>query len=150
MTAKPTPLELCAYLCVAGAADAIKFYARAFGATLDFKLEDPQDQRISHAELLFGNTRVLLSDEYPDFDAIGPKTLGGSPIKLHLEVDDAEAFVSHAVAEGATLVRPVKLEFHGNHMGMVTDPFGYAWFISSKAEDVSAEEMQARWEAGEA
>ena len=149
--ATPSPLELCPYLTVAGAADAIDFYVRAFGATVDFKLIDPADQRIGHAELRFGSTRIFIADEYPDFGAVGPETLGGSPVKMHLDVDDADAFVAHAVNQGATLLRSVKLEFHGHRTGMVADPFGHSWFIASKAEDVSPEEMQKRWntDAGE-
>ncbi|MEZ5553394.1 MAG: VOC family protein [Pseudomonadales bacterium] len=142
------PRQLCPYLTVAGAADAIDFYCRAFGAIVDFKLIDPADQRIGHAELIFGSTRVFISDEYPDFGAVGPNTLGGSPIKMHLEVDDADAFVAQALDEGATLLRSVKLEFHGNRIGMVADPFGHSWFIASKSDEVSPEEMQSRWDAG--
>jgi len=140
------PKELCPYITVAGAADAIEFYVRAFGATVDFKLIDPSDQRIGHAELRFGFTRVFISDEYPDFGAVGPDTVGGSPVKMHLEVDDADVFVANAVKQGATLLRSVKLEFHGHHIGLVADPFGYSWFIASKAEELSPEEMQNKWD----
>jgi len=148
---EPAVQELCPYLTVAGAADAIDFYVRAFGATVDFKLIDPSDQRIGHAELHFGATRVFIADEYPDFGAVGPETLGGSPVKMHLEVADADEFVAHAVNQGATILRSVKLEFHGHRSGMVADPFGHSWFIASKAEEVSPEEMQTRWntESGE-
>jgi len=86
-----------------------------------------------------------VSDEYPDFGAVGPETVGGSPVKMHLEVADADAFVAKAVERGATVLRAVKKEFHGDRTGMVADPFGYSWFVASKAEDVSAEEMQERW-----
>ncbi len=147
MASLPTsPQELCPYLTVAGAADAIDFYVRAFGASVDFKLIDPADQRIGHAELRFGSTRVFISDEYPDFGAVGPETVGGSPIKLHLEVADADDFVANAVTHGATLLRSVKLEFHGHRTGMVADPFGFSWFIASKTEDVTPAEMQSRWD----
>ncbi len=149
MSELSSPRALCPYLTVAGAAEAIDFYVRAFGATLDYKLVDPADQRIGHAELLFGSTRVFLSDEYPDFGAVGPNALGGSPVKMHLEVDDADSFVNRAVEEGATLLRGVKLEFHGNRTGMVADPFGHSWFIASQAEQVSPQEMQNRWNQGQ-
>ncbi|MGI9327318.1 MAG: VOC family protein [Pseudomonadales bacterium] len=141
----PPPQELCPYLTVAGAADAIDFYIRAFGAKVDFKLVDPEDQRIGHAELRFGSTRLFISDEYPDFGATSPETIGGSPVKMHLQVEDADAFAAHAVEQGATVLRSVKLEFHGSRIGMLGDPFGYSWFICSKAEDVSPDEMQDRW-----
>lgn len=147
MSADPTtPHELCPYITIAGAAEAIEFYQRAFGATVDFKLVDPSDGRIGHAEIRFGSTRVFVADEYPDFGAIGPETLGGSPVKMHLDVADADAFVANAVKEGATLLRSVKLEFHGHRAGMVADPYGYSWFISSKAEEISPTEMQERWD----
>jgi len=148
MTGSRTPpLSLCPYLAVKGAQAAIDFYVEALGATVDFKLVDPSDGRIGHAELLFGTTRVFIADEYPDFGAVGPETLGGSPVKFHLDVADADAFVAHAVLHGATALRGVKLEFHGSRTGLLADPFGYSWFVASKAEEVSAEEMQRRWNA---
>ncbi len=145
-TAHP-PQQLCPYLVVKGAQAAIDFYVRAFGATLDFKLVDPADGRIGHAELRFGATRLFLADEYPDFGAIGPDALGGSPVKLHLDVADADAFTAHAVREGATVLRALKLEFYGHRTGLLADPFGYSWFISSQVEEMSPAEMQRRWDA---
>lgn len=144
-----SPNELCPYLTVADAAEAISFYERAFGATVDFKLVDPSDGRIGHAELRFGATRLFISDEYPDFGAIGPERLGGSPVKMHLEVEDADAFVTQAVKHGATVLRSVKLEFHGQRSGLIADPFGHSWFIGSNAEEVTPEEMQRRWNDGD-
>jgi PhnB protein len=138
--------QLCPYLAIRGAQAAIDFYVKAFGARLDFKLVDPSDGRIGHAELRFGATRLFLADEYPDFGAVSPETLGGSPIKLHLEVPDADTFVAHAIQHGATVLRPVKLEFYGDRNGLLADPFGYSWFIASKFEEVSAAEMQRRWD----
>ena len=142
-----TPWQLCPYIVVKGAKDAIEFYVKAFGAVVDFTLVDPSDGRIGHAELIFGQTHLFIADEYPDFGAVGPDSIGGSPVKLHLVVDDADAFVAHAVAQGATILRPVKLEFYGDRSGLLADPFGYSWFIASKVEDVSPSEMQRRWNA---
>lgn len=139
------PLQLCPYVAVKGAKAAIEFYVQAFGATVEFTLTDPADGRIGHAELRFGATRLFIADEYPDFGAIGPETLGGSPVKFHLDVADADAFVAHAVQHGASVLRPVKLEFHGHRTGLLSDPFGYSWFVASKAEEVSPHEMQRRW-----
>jgi PhnB protein len=139
--------QLCPYLIVKGAQEAINFYTKAFGAILDFSLLDPADGRIGHAELRFGQTRLFIADEYPDFGAMGPETIGGSPIKLHLDVDDADDLMARAVAAGATCLRPVKLEFHGHRTGLLLDPFGYSWFVANKAEEVSPEEMQRRWAA---
>lgn len=142
-----TPQQLCPYIVVKGAKEAIDFYVKAFGAVVDFTLIDPTDGRVGHAELLFGQTHLFIADEYPDFGAVGPDSIGGSPVKLHLAVDDADAFVAHAVACGATILRPVKLEFYGDRSGLLADPFGYSWFIASKVEDVSPTEMQRRWNA---
>ena len=142
-----TPQQLCPYIVVKGAKEAIDFYVKAFGAVVDFALIDPTDGRIGHAELLFGPTRLFIADEYPDFGAVGPDSIGGSPVKLHLVVDDADAFVAHAVAQGATVLRPVKPEFYGDRSGLLADPFGYSWFVASKVEDVSPTEMQRRWDA---
>ncbi len=140
------PRQLCPYLVVKGAQQAIDFYVRAFGAELDFSLIDPGDGRIGHAELRFGATRVLLADEYPDFGAVGPERLGGSPVKLHLDVDDADAFVGQAVREGAVILRPLRNEFHGHRTALLSDPFGYGWFVASRVEEVSPQEMQRRWD----
>lgn len=142
-----SPANLSPYLVVRGAQAAIDFYVQALGASLDFKLIDPSDGRIGHAELLFGATRVFIADEYPDFGAVGPETIGGSPVKLHLDVADADSFVANAVRHGATVLRAVKLEFHGHRSGLIADPFGYSWFVASKAEEVSVDEMQRRWDA---
>lgn len=139
------PQQLCPYLIVKGAQQAIDFYMRAFGATLDFSLIDPGDGRVGHAELRFGATRVFLADEYPDFGAVGPERIGGSPVKLHLDVDDVDTFVAQAVREGAVILRPVRNEFHGHRTALVSDPFGYAWFAASRVEEVTPEEMQRRW-----
>jgi PhnB protein len=141
-----SPHSLCPYLAVKGAQAAIDFYVQALGARVEFRLIDPSDGRIGHAELLFGATRVFIADEYPDFGAVGPETIGGSPVKFHLDVADADAFVANAVRHGATILRAVKLEFHGDRTGLIADPFGYSWFIGSRAEEVSAEEMQRRWD----
>lgn len=139
--------QLSPYLSVRGALAAIDFYVKAFGATLDFKLLDPADGRVGHAELRFGATTIFINDEYPDFGAISPDTLGGTTVKMTLEVADAEAFVAHAVEHGATILRPLKLEFYGYRSALLGDPFGYSWFVQSKVEDVGPEEMQRRWNA---
>jgi len=138
-----TPLV---YLSVKGAAEAIAFYERAFGAKERYRLVGP-DGKIGHAELALGTSVVMLSDEYPDFGALSPHTVGGCPMKMHLVVADAEAAVARAVEAGAMLIRPVKVEFYGEKTGMVTDPFGFSWFLAEAVEQVTPEEMQRRWEA---
>jgi PhnB protein len=133
------------YLTVKGAAAALDFYARAFGAVELYRLVGP-DGRIGHAELRIGDSVLMLSDEYPDFGALGPVAIGGTPVKLQIYVPDADAAVARAVAAGATLLRPVQDQFHGSRSGMVADPFGHGWFIATQTEEVEPAEMQRRWD----
>lgn len=132
------------YLCVKGAAKALAFYAHAFRAKEIYRLAEP-DGKIGHAEFEIGNSRLMLSDEYPDFGALSPATIGGSPVKIHLNVDDVDSFVKHAVAAGATMLRAPKDQFFGERSGMIADPFGHSWFISTQTEAISPAEMQRRW-----
>ena len=132
------------YLCVKGAGKALDFYVRAFKATEIYRLAEP-DGKIGHAEFEIGNSRLMISDEYPDFGALSPQSVGGSPIKIHLRVDDVDAFVKAAVAEGATMLRPPKDQFFGERNSMIADPFGHGWYVTTQVEDVSPAEMQRRW-----
>ena len=141
----PTIKKACPYLVLSGCADAITFYEKAFGAVETYRLTDPVDGRVGHAEIRIGDTHIFLADEYPDFGALSPDSVGGSPVKMHVEVDDADACIQAAVSAGATVLRPARDEFFGHRTGLVADPFGYSWFIASKTEDVSAEEAQQRW-----
>lgn len=145
MTESRAVNTLVPYLIVRDAKAAIDFYVAAFGAVETFRLVDPADGRIGHAELAFGGRPIYLADEYPDFGALSPDTLGGSPVKLHLEVADADAAVARAVEHGATLLRAVRDEFHGDRLGEVADPFGYSWFLSQRIAAMSPAEMQRRW-----
>lgn len=133
------------YLTVGSAKDAIAFYVAAFGARERFRLVDPADGRIGHAEIEFGGVTLMLSDEYPDFGARAPETIGGSPIKFLIDVDDCDAAFAKALAQGAAEVRPVKDQFYGARQGTVVDPFGHIWTFSAKIEEVNPSEMQARW-----
>ncbi len=142
------PQSLSPYLSVANARAAIDFYVAAFGAEELFALIDPADGRIGHGEVQFGTTVIMISDEYPDFGALGPETIGGSPVKMHIYVEDADAIFARALELGATEMRPVKDQFHGGRSGMLADPFGYAWVIARKAGEVTPAEMQVRWDAG--
>jgi PhnB protein len=138
----PQPsITLSPHLCYRDAAAAIEFYKRAFGATEVMRLTEPSG-KIGHAELQIGNASFSLSDEYPDYDAISAETLGGSAIKLHLQVPDVDEFVARAVAAGATLTRPVSDEFYGDRVGQFKDPFGYGWAIATHQRDVSVDDMQ--------
>jgi PhnB protein len=138
--------KLTPYLVVGDAAAAIDFYRRAFGAEEVLRLEGP-DGRIGHAHLKIGDGEIMLADEFPDFGALSPQSLGGSPVRLHLAVADADEAAERAVAAGATLLRPVTDQFHGNRSGMIIDPFGHAWFVSAEVEQVSTPELQRRYAA---
>jgi PhnB protein len=146
MTGKRAQLHsLSPHLAVKDARTALDFYVTAFGATEDFRLEDPSDGRIGHAELTFGSSKLFLCDEYPEFGAVSPDRLGGSPVQMHVNVADADAFVKVAVSHGATVLRPVKDQFYGHRSGLLADPFGYHWFVDQATDSVTAEEMQRRW-----
>jgi uncharacterized glyoxalase superfamily protein PhnB len=136
--------EVFPYLRVVGAADAITFYKRVFGATERFRLVDPGDGRVGHAELDFGGGHlVMVSDAYPELGILaGPGGIG-----LHLHVDDADAVIAGAVAAGATLLRAPQDQFYGERSGSVRDPFGHEWSIGHSLEEVKPEEMQRRWDA---
>lgn len=133
------------YLTVAGAVSAIDFYTKVFGATEVFRFESPGG-RIGHAELSIGGTVVYLSDEFPDMDVRGPLTIGGTPVMLHLYVEDVDALAQRAVDEGATLIRPVADQFYGDRGGKLRDPFGHVWWIATHIEDVPPGELRARAE----
>lgn len=143
-----TAVELTPYICVHDADAAIRFYADAFGAVETYRLTG-RDGRIGHAELDISGNRLMLADEYPEAGALGPRSIGGAAVLMHLSVPDVDAAVARAVEAGATLVRPVADEFYGDRVGRVLDPFGYAWHISTMVEQVSAEEAKRRWDAME-
>jgi len=143
--AGPKPMSLTPYIAVKGAANAIAFYKRVFGAKEEFRLED-QDKRIGHAEISIGDGRLMLSDEYPDFGALAPPSIGGTPVKLHLYVEDVDATMKKAESAGATVLRPAQDQFHGDRSGMIADPFGHQWFLATRKENVSPQEMQKRFE----
>jgi PhnB protein len=131
------------YLVVRGAAGAIDFYARAFGAEETMRIEVPKGM-IGHAELRIGKALLMLADEYPDMGFVGPATLGNTPVSVHLYVADVDALAERAVAAGAKLERPVKDEFYGDRVAILRDPFGHRWMFASRIEDVSVDEMQRR------
>lgn len=135
------------YILVRDAARAIEFYRRVFGAREVFRLTSPGEGRIGHAHLEIGDSALMLADEWPDFGAMAPPSIGGSPVRLHLSVPDVDAVVREAEAAGATVLRPVTDEFYGERTGMIADPFGHQWHVATPREEVSAEEMQRRWNA---
>lgn len=143
--AGPNPMSLTPYIAVKGAANAIAFYKKVFGAKEEFRLED-QDKRIGHAEISIGDGRLMLSDEYPDFGALAPPSIGGTPVKLHLYVEDVDATMKKAESAGAIVLRPAQDQFHGDRSGMIADPFGHQWFLATRKENVTPQEMQKRFE----
>lgn len=133
------------YLTVNDGEAAIEFYKKAFGATEVMKMSGPEGKGVGHADLLlFGRMHVMLSDEYPEMGNRSPRTLGGSPVLLHIYVDDSDATVNRAVAAGAKLVRPVEDQFYGDRAGCVEDPSGHQWYFATQKEIVTGEELDRR------
>jgi len=134
------------YIIVRGAARAIEFYVQVFGATERYRLTEPSGSgKIGHAELAIGAGRLMLADEYPDFGALSPVAVGGTPVSLYLPVPDVDGVVARAVAAGATVLRSPKDEFYGERTAMIVDPFGHRWHLATPQEQVSPAEMQRRW-----
>ncbi|HEX5413089.1 MAG TPA: VOC family protein [Terriglobia bacterium] len=131
------------YLIVKGAAKAIEFYKQAFGATETLRMPQP-DGRIGHAELKIGDSTIMLADEFPERNIRGPESLGGTPVSLHLYVEDVDTVAQRAIAAGAKELRPVQNQFYGDRSGMFADPFGHQWNISTHVEDLTAEEIGKR------
>jgi PhnB protein len=131
------------YLIIKKAAQAIEFYKNAFGATEVFRMDDAQG-RVGHAELLIGNSRIMLADEHPEMGYRSATSIGATPVSLHLYVEDCDEVVKRAVAAGAKLERPVEDRFYGDRNGTIHDPFGHVWTVATHVEDVSAEEMEER------
>jgi PhnB protein len=134
---------LTAYLTIRGAADAIEFYKRAFGAQERTRMQGP-DGKVAHAELLIGNSLFMLSDEFPEMGGKSPQTLGGTPFTFVLYVDDVDSAFPHALQAGGTQLTALETMFYGDRAGSLADPFGYHWMLQTHVEDVSPEEMQRR------
>jgi PhnB protein len=131
------------YLSIKGAAAAIEFYKKAFGATETMRMAGP-DGRIGHAEIKIGKANIMLADEHPEIGFLSPRTLGGSPVAIHIYVEDVDALAAQAEAAGAKVRRPVADQFYGDRTGQFEDPFGHVWHFATHKEDVSKEEMQKR------
>ena len=134
------------YLIVDGAAAAIDFYKRAFGATEVMRMPAPGG-RIGHAEIKIGDSHVMLADENAEMNARSPKSVGGSPLSLLVYVENVDDTVKRAVAAGARLERAVEDKFYGDRMGAIEDPFGHQWYVGTHIEDVTPEEMKKRMSA---
>jgi len=146
-TAHPIPEgfhTVAPHLIVKGAGDAIAFYRKAFGAEEVRRMPGPDGKTVMHAELKIGNSMLMLADEFPDYGCVGPKTIGNSPVTVHLYVNDADAVYNQAVKAGATPTMPLQDMFWGDRYGKLTDPFGHHWSIATHKEDVSPQECARR------
>ncbi len=139
--------SLTPHLVCRGAAAAIEFYGRAFGAIELFRLPGP-DGRLIHACVRIGDSQLFLVDEMPEHGALGPQALNGTPVTLHLQVEDADAAFARAVQAGATVSMPLADMFWGDRYGQLVDPFGHHWSIATHVRDVRADEMVAAMKAG--
>jgi PhnB protein len=149
MSVKPIPEgyhSVTPYLIIRGAAEAIEFYKKAFGATELFRMSAP-DGKVGHAEIQIGNSRIMMADEYPDMGYNGPQTIGGSPVALMIYLEDVDAVFNRAVEAGATVKEALQDKFYGDRIGTVVDPFGHRWHLATHKEDVSMEEMERRAKA---
>src|SRR5262245_23564235 len=144
-TVKPVPEgyhTLTPHLVVRDCAAAMKFYAKALGAKEIARHPGPGG-KIMHAEMQIGSSKFLLNDEFPEFGAKGPLSLGGSPVTLHLFVEDCDKVFNQFVAAGATVKMPLADQFWGDRYGSVTDPFGHNWSIASRVRDMTPDELKA-------
>ena len=133
------------YLICDGAADAIEYYKKAFGATELFRMD--HEGKVGHAELKIGDSPIMLADEYPQMGYRSPKALGGTPVSIMIYVEDVDTVYQQAIAAGATEVKPLQDQFYGDRSGTLTDPFGHVWTVATHKEDVTMEEMNRRMAA---
>ena len=133
------------HLICAGAAEAIDFYKKAFGAIELSRMPGP-DGNVMHASIRIGDSVIMLNDEMPQWGSLGPKSLKGSPVTIHLYVEDADALFAQAVKAGAKVTIPLDDMFWGDRYGKVEDPFGHQWSIGTHVREVSPEEMQKAME----
>ncbi|MGD0791842.1 MAG: VOC family protein [Terriglobales bacterium] len=131
------------YLVIKGAAKAIDYYKKVFGATEVMRMPAP-DGRIGHAELTIGDSRIMLADENPSMGNRSAESIGASPVSLLVYLPDCDKVVAKAVAGGAKILKPVEDQFYGDRSGFIQDPFGHLWGVATHKEDVSAKEMEKR------
>jgi PhnB protein len=141
---KPVPAghhTVTPYLACKGAAQAMDFYKKAFGAKEMMRMPGPGGA-IGHAEMQIGDSRIMLTDEYPEMDFLGPNSRGGTPVHLHLYVPDADKMAAQAVKAGAKLLRAVEEQFYGDRTGTVQDAWGHVWHLATHVKDVSMAELK--------
>ncbi len=134
------------YLIIKGAADAIEFYKKAFGATELFRMPAPGG-KVGHAEIKIGDSPIMLADESPEMGYVGPATLGGTPVSIMIYVEDVDTVFNQAIAAGGEQLKPLEDQFYGDRSGSLKDPFGHQWHVATHKEDVSPEEMDKRMAA---
>jgi len=133
------------YLIIKGAADAIEFYKKAFGATELFRMD--HQGKVGHAELKIGDSPIMLADESTEMGYKSPTTLGGSPISIMIYVDDVDTIFKQAIGAGGKEQKAVQDQFYGDRSGTLKDPFGHVWHVATHVEDVSPQEMEKRMAA---
>jgi PhnB protein len=146
MPVKPIPdgyNAVTPYLIVDGAAKAIEFYKTVLGATERMRMDAPGGL-IGHAELTVGGAVIMLADEHPEMGAVGPRTVGGTPVGIMVYLPDVDAAVQRAAAAGAKVVSPAENKFYGDRMATIEDPFGHKWYLSTHVEDVPPDELARR------
>jgi uncharacterized glyoxalase superfamily protein PhnB len=135
------------HLVCAGAAQAIEFYQKAFGATETSRMPGPGG-KLMHASVRIGDSTVMLVDEMPEHGVLGPQALKGSPVMIHLYVEDADALVARAAAAGAKITMPVADMFWGDRYGQLEDPFGHRWSVATHVVDMTPTEMRMAMQSG--
>jgi PhnB protein len=134
------------YLIIKGAANALEFYKKAFGATEIMRMPSPGG-KVGHAEIKIGNAMIMLADEHPEMNHKSPQSLGGTPVSIMIYVEDVDSFVKRAIAAGAKVLQAVENKFYGDRAGSLEDPFGHQWHFATHVEDVPPDEMAKRAEA---
>lgn len=134
------------YLIIKGAARALEFYQKAFGATEIMRIPAPEG-KVGHAEIKIGTAIIMLADEFPDMNCKSPQSFGGTPVSIMVYVQDVDRFVKQAVSAGAKVLRPVENKFYGDRAGSLEDPFGHQWHFATHMEDVPPDELAKRAEA---
>jgi PhnB protein len=144
LAAAPVEGGITPYLCCKGGAAALDFYAKAFGAVETLRIQG-KDGSIGHAGITIEGSPLMVSDEWPDGGVFSPQTLGGTPVTVHMYVKNVDALVARAGKAGATVVRAPQDEPYGDRSATLRDPFGHRWMVATKKEDVSKQEMEARF-----
>jgi PhnB protein len=132
------------HLVVKGASEAIEFYKKAFGAEELSRMPGPDGKSIMHADLKIGDSHLFLVDEYPEMGCQGPQSTGGTPVTIHMYVEDVDTVFANALAAGAEVRMPVEDAFWGDRYGKLADPFGHEWSLATHKEDLTPEEIDQR------